>query len=124
MADYRKTLRITLAISTAMLAGACGRQFNEDDGWTAAEDTAVCTDRQGNRVPDDNCRRTQYSGYHGPSPFLWYYLGRGSMIPAYGQRMAGGSYTPSSGVRYTPSHESAGRIARGGFGSSSHFASS
>ena len=122
MNDYRKTLRITLAISSAMLTGACGRSFNEADGWTAAEDTQVCTDRSGNRVPDANC--DQRSSSYRPGYYSWYYLRSGYGVPAYGQRVMGGSYTADPGVRYTPSQVSAGRIARGGFGSSSHFASS
>ena len=119
--DYRKALRITLAISTAMLTGACGRSFNDADGWTAAEDTQVCTDRNGNRVADDHCNRSTGMRTGG---YAWYYLGSGRSVPAYGSRVDGGSYSPTSGVRYTQSSVSAGRIARGGFGSSSHYASS
>jgi hypothetical protein len=122
MNDFRKTLHITLAISGALLTGACSR-FNEDDGWTAAEDTAVCTDQNGNRVRDEQCdqARTAYGG--GYYPYRWYYLSRGYSIPPYGERVMGGSYD-SGGRSYARSHESAGRISRGGFGSSSHFASS
>ena len=123
MNDFRKTLHITLAVSGALLTGACARSFDEDEGWTAAEDTAVCTDQAGNRVPDEQCDRprTAYAG--GYYPYHWYYLGRGYSIPPYGERVSGGSYD-AGGRTYARSHESAGRISRGGFGSSSHFASS
>lgn len=112
-------LRITTAVASALALVACGQSFNQDDGWTAAENTAVCTDRQGQRVEDRNC--SQQSRQAHPNMFLWYYLMRGGSVPPYGERVAGGSYARPAGASFTSSSASAATIARGGFGSSAHF---
>ena len=113
-------LRITTAVSAALLAAGCGPKFDAKNGWTAAENTAVCTDQQGRRVEDRNCdTRTAYAG--GPH-YGWYYLGRGSYVPGIGGWARGGSYAAPAGSHFTRAGVSAASIARGGFGSSAHFA--
>jgi hypothetical protein len=112
-------LKITTAIPAALLAGACSQQ---DDGWgtVADRDTAICTDRSGHRVPDADCQQHASGGV---SPFLWYYLGRRSAVPYYGDPVSGGSYQRAIGSTYyrAPAESSMTRsaaISRGGFGSS------
>ena len=80
----KSELKITTAIAAALLAGACSSQA--DNGWeTADRDTAICSDKSGNRVPDANCQqRPSYGGGGVGSAFLWYYLGRNSAVPYYG----------------------------------------
>ncbi len=98
----RTDLRITTAIAAALLASGCGRPEPEPDGWTAQTDTAICTDREGRRVADDQCpRQALASGYHGgggSNAFLWYFLGRNSVIPPYGETARGGSFSRAGGV--------------------------
>jgi hypothetical protein len=115
-------LRITTAVSAALLAAGCGPKFDAKNGWTAAENTAVCTDEQGKRVDDGNCgRNAAYAGggYH---HYGWYYIPRGAFVPGIGMGARGGSYSAPSGSRFTPAGVSASHISRGGFGSSAHFA--
>lgn len=123
----RKDLTITTAIAAALLATGCSEP--EEDGWTAQNDTAICTDREGKRVPDDQCpRQALVDGYHGgggSSAFLWYFLGRNSVIPPYGERVQGGSFSRAAGRSYGRAPSStfvtrAGAISRGGFGASAH----
>ena len=104
----------------ALLAAGCGPKFDAKNGWTAAENTAVCTDQQGRRVEDRNCdTRTAYAG---GTHYGWYYLGRGSYVPGIGGYARGGSYAAPAGSHFTRAGVSAASIARGGFGSSAHFA--
>ncbi len=118
----KKELALTAALASALLLAGCQRH----DDWTTDRDTAVCVDPQGNRVADDNCQRTATSGYHGSgvgTAFLWYYLGRNSAIPPYGERALGGTYTRTAGATYFHAPVSTGvtrsaAIARGGFGAS------
>lgn len=115
-------LKITTALAATLLAAGCQR---EDDGWTADRDTAVCVDHSGKRVPDAQCPRTAYAGHGGGSPFLWYYLGRNSTVPYYGDPVRGGSFTSRPGIPYfrAPAEVAMTRtaaISRGGFGSSEH----
>ena len=112
-------LRITTGVAAALLASACSQN---DNGWTATDNTAVCTDKAGNRVSDDHCQRRESFGSGGGSAFLWYYLGRNSVIPYYGERVGGGSFTRTAGASYfaAPAGSSMSRsaaITRGGFGS-------
>lgn len=114
-------LVITTALASAFLLAGCRR----NDDWTAQRDTAVCVDRQSNRVPDADCPRTAYSGGAGGSPFLWYYLGRNSTIPYYGERAYGGGFTRTAGATYFHAPVDTGFtrsavISRGGFGESAH----
>lgn len=115
-------LKITLVAAAAVGLLGCDRQPEQ---WTAEQDTAVCVDRQGDRVADSNCPPANYHGGAASSAFLWYYLGRRSLIPYYGERVYGGSFTRTAGATYfhAPVRSGttrAGAISRGGFGSSAH----
>lgn len=116
-----RDLRITAGVAAALLASACGRS---DNGWTASDNTAICTDRDGHRVADANCQRSGGGGGGGMgTAFLWYYLGRHSAIPYYGETVRGGSFARAPGMAYAraPSGSAMTRsaaISRGGFGSS------
>jgi hypothetical protein len=114
-------LILTTAVASAILLTGCSRS----DDWNTNRDTAVCTDRQGHRVPDANCERSAHGGGGGGNPFLWYYLGRNSAIPPYGERPFGGSYTRTAGATYFHAPVStdftrSAVISRGGFGESAH----
>ena len=127
MKDLKFTTGVAAALLAAPLATGCNQQ--QDNGWTADRDTAVCVDKEGHRVPDSQCpqQRQAVASSFG-SPFLWYYLGRQSSLPYYGDTVRGGSYAPTAGHSYfrapagTAMTRSAssrgGSIARGGFGSS------
>jgi outer membrane murein-binding lipoprotein Lpp len=114
-------LPITAALASAMLLAGC-HQTDSSDDWTAQRDTAVCVDRTGSRVSDDRCAPSSADAGNG---FYWYYLGRSSAIPPYGERPAGGSFSRTAGATYfhapvgTAMSRSAA-ISRGGFGSSAH----
>lgn len=121
-------LVLTGALASALLLTGCKRQ----DDWTTQQDTAICVDPQGNRVPDNSCEQTSGyygGGYHGGgggNAFLWYYLGRNSRIPYYGERAFGGAWTRTAGATYfhapvTTGYSRSAAISRGGFG---HFARS
>lgn len=114
-------LKFTTAIAAALLASGCGSR-SEPDGWTAQRDTAICTDRAGNRVADDQCRRQTATG---GNAFLWYFLARNAVIPPYGEPARGGAYARAPGRSYgfapaTTQVTRAGAISRGGFGASAH----
>jgi hypothetical protein len=126
----KKQLFMTPAMAATLLA-ATGCSSAEDD-WNqdaiAQQDTAVCVDSSGTRVDDDRCDDDRYRG--GSSAFLWYYIGRSSALPYYGdsirdRRFAGrGSYRPVPGASYqrAPASTRVTRsqaVSRGGFGSSS-----
>jgi hypothetical protein len=116
-------LRITTAVSAALLAAGCGSRSGTNavgNGWNATENTAVCTDPQGRRVEDRYCQQRQ--GYYGGAHYGWYYIPRGGYVPPFGTAARGGSYTASPGAHFTPSGVSAAHVARGGFGSSAHAA--
>lgn len=133
----KKQLSMTTAMAAALLAlPGC----SSDDGWddvVAEKDTAVCVDKQGNRVEDSQCERqaSHRTGGGGSSAFLWYYLGRRSAVPYYGDsindpRYRGhGSFTPGAGVQYDRSPMASRMtrsqaVSRGGMGSRSrHFGS-
>lgn len=114
-------LSVTLAASLAALA-ACGQpQRSTDYNVYADRDTAVCTDRKGKRVADRYCQRNTSGG--ASSAFLWYYLGRSSSVPYYGDSVRGGSYTRTRGATYfhapkTASVTRSAAVSRGGLGSS------
>lgn len=128
----KKHLTMTTAMAATMLAlPGCsgGDDWNED--VYASGDTAICVDQEGKRVDDDQCSkdRVHYSGGGGSSAFLWYYLGRSSAVPYYGdsirdKRYAGhGSYQPRPGASYAAAPAStrmtrSAAVSRGGFGSS------
>jgi hypothetical protein len=115
--------KLTTALAATLLAAGCNRQ-PRDNGWTTAQDTAVCTDAQGRRVADANCRRTGYA--HGGGAFAWYFLGRNARLPYLGERVGGGSFARSPGARYAFAPAStavtrSGAVSRGGFGSAARF---
>lgn len=51
----RVQLNRTVAATIAMMLAGCDRSATS---WTAQQDTAVCVDKTGNRVPDANCQQT------------------------------------------------------------------
>lgn len=112
------TLTLTTAIATTLAACGSSPRGEWDDGYTqyADRDTAVCVDRRTNqRLPDSSCDRRGGGGY-------WYYMGRNSAVPYYGDRVSGGTYTRPAGRTYyhAPSTTSMSRstaVSRGGFGS-------
>jgi hypothetical protein len=124
----KKQLIMTTAMSAALAAlPAC----SSNDGWNedvyADRDTAVCVDQQGRRVDDDLCDDDYDGG--GSSAFLWYYLGRSSAVPYYGdsiydRRYKGkGTFARQPGVSYgrAPASTAMTRsqaVSRGGLGSS------
>lgn len=128
---------MTTAMAAALLAlPACSSSDEWNEDVVADKDTAVCVDKEGKRVEDGRCG-TQ-AAYHGggggigASPFLWYYLGRSSAIPYYGdsindRRFAGrGSFEPRQGVAYARAPAAAGMtrsraVSRGGLGSSGRY---
>lgn len=116
-------LKITTAIAAALLAAACSEKPDDSWGETAARDTAICTDRNGQRVPETNCQQRASHGGGAGSAFLWYYLASSSVVPYYGDRVGGGSYQRAPGARYFRAHAASSMtrsaaISRGGFGSS------
>lgn len=120
-------LSATLAAALAATA-ACSRSPGYyDNGYYAGQNTAVCVDRMGNRVPDTQCGGGGYAGAN--NAFLWYYLGRSSVIPYYGTHVGGGSYTRTAGATYFHAPVSANvtrsvAVSRGGLGSSARSYSS
>ena len=117
----RHELGFTTALAAALLTAGCGKARDDADGWVAQGDTAVCTDRSGNRVADNQCARQSHAG--GVSPFLWYFLARNAVIPPYGERVRGGGYArmPGRAYGFAPAATQvtrAGAISRGGFGAS------
>ena len=125
----KKQLSMTTAMAAALLAlPACSSNDEWSDDVVAAEDTAVCVNQEGERVDDDLCDDDGRRGI-GSSAFLWYYIGRGSAVPYYGdsihhRRYAGyGSYKPRPGASYgrAPASTKMTRsqaVSRGGLGSS------
>lgn len=129
----KKQLFMTTAAATALLGlGGCSSNDDWGDDTIAEQDTAVCVDQNGTRVDDSQCQTASYhSGYHGGgNGFLWYYLGRNSTLPYYGEsvrdpRYAHGSYSPRAGAKYAyaPPQSRMTRsqaISRGGLGRSGH----
>jgi hypothetical protein len=107
------SLPLTTAISAAMLASA---GCSSDEQWQASENTKVCVDVSGNRVPEDQCRNRPLGGI---SPFRWYYISRGGYVPSYYGTPTGGSYVPAASAEsYAPAPAAApaGAVTRGGFG--------
>ena len=126
----RKQLIMTTAMAAALAAlPACSSNNDWNEDVVADRDVAVCVDPQGERVDDDLCSDDRGGGGGASSAFLWYYLGRSSAIPYYGdsiydRRYAGrGSFAPRAGTAYAraPVSTSMTRsqaVSRGGLGSS------
>ena len=122
-----------LAMTTAMAAALAGLPAcSSNDGWNedviADRDTAVCVNQAGERIDDDFCDDDRRVG--GSNAFLWYYIGRNSAVPYYGdsihdRRFRGsGSYRPAPGVGYVRAPASTNitrsqAVSRGGLGSRS-----
>jgi len=109
----RFTLPLTTAISAAMLASSGCRASGD---WQADNNTKVCVDQSGKRMPEDQCMNQPANGV---SPYRWYYIARGGYVPAYYSPASGGSYAPSApsdSYAPAPSEAPPGAITRGGFG--------
>lgn len=116
---FRKAdLKITTAVSAALLAAGCGSRTDPNKGWSATENTAICTDQQGRRVDDRNCEPNR--AYAGGHHYGWYFLGRGSYVPGIGGPARGGSFYAPAGSHFARAGAHAASISRGGFGSSAH----
>lgn len=123
----KKQLTITTAMAAAMIAlpGCSSNNDDWDDTVIADRDVAVCVDQNGTRVDDDRCDDDRRSGVS--SGLLWYYIGRSSAVPYYGdsvrdRRFASGSYKPRPGTIYTSAPEASRMtrsraVSRGGLGS-------
>jgi len=118
-------LTAVLAISTAVLAG-CERKANDwQASSTTTQPTRVCVDKDGKRVPDDQCPAPGAVGHGGggggiANAFLWYYIGssmanRQYVVPPVGGAVSGGGYIPTAGVSYGRA-PGASAVSRGGFG--------
>ncbi|TFI56951.1 hypothetical protein E2493_17665 [Sphingomonas parva] len=127
----KKQLSMTTAMATALLAlPACSSNDDWNGDVLADRDTAVCVDQQGKRVDDDLCDDDRDRGGSGVgNAFLWYYIGRNSALPYYGdsiydRRFAGkGSFSRNPSVAYGRAPKSTAMtrsqaVSRGGLGSS------
>lgn len=130
----KKQLSMTTAMAAALLSlPGCSSNDDWNEDVVADRDTAICVDKDGNRVDDSQCgQRTVYhSGGGGGvgNAFLWYYLGRNSAVPYYGEsirdpRYVGrGSFAPVAGVSYAAAPAASrmtrsAAVSRGGLGSS------
>jgi len=125
----KKHLFMTTAMAATLLAlPACSSNDDWNEDVVADRDTAICVDQQGERVDDDLCDDDHNRGGGASSAFLWYYLGRSSAIPYYGDSIRHsryrGSFRPASGATYSraPARTNITRsqaVSRGGLGSSS-----
>ncbi len=124
----KKNVAMTSAMAAALVAlpGCSDRNNGWNDDVIASSDTAICVDREGRRIDDDLCDDDRNSGVS--SAFLWYYIGRSSAIPYYGDsihnRRYRGSFTPAAGAFYSRAPAStrmtrSQAVSRGGLGSSS-----
>ena len=122
-----KQLTLTTAMAAALIAlPGCSSNDGWDDEAVADRDVAVCVDQEGRRVEDRRCSDNRQSGLS--SGLFWYYIGRNSRVPYYGdsvrdRRYATGSYSPRAGASYFPapartSMTRSQAVSRGGLGSS------
>ena len=111
----RRSATVTLGVTALLATGltACGNDEPEDPDYGA-----VCVDSQTQqRVDDDQCGDDYRGGGPGVGLFAWYFLSRGLVAPALGQRVAGGTFTaPATGTIRRGVNPGGGTIARGGFG--------
>jgi hypothetical protein len=130
----RKQLSMTTAMAAALVAlPACSSNDRWNGDVVADRDTAVCVDQQGSRVDDDLCADHRPRSGGASNAFLWYYIGRNSAVPYYGDSIYDsrfarqgrpGSFAPQPGVDYArgPASTKMTRsqaVSRGGLGSSS-----
>jgi uncharacterized protein YgiB involved in biofilm formation len=122
------TVARRLTVTSVMAAGIItlpGCDGDDDRGQLYADrDTAVCVDQDGRRVPDSRCGG---GGGGGGSGFLWYYVGRASALPYYGDSVYSkryqGSFKPRYGTAYALAPSStrmtrSAAVSRGGLGTS------
>jgi hypothetical protein len=130
----KKQLSMTTAMAAALLSlPGCSSNDDWNEDVVADRDTAICVDKEGKRVDDNQCGQQtaiHHSGGIGVgTAFLWYYLGRNSAVPYYGEsihnpRYAGlGAYEPRAGVNYARAPAASrmtrsSAVSRGGLGSS------
>lgn len=108
----KSKLAVTSAVATAFLAG-CSNGKPDQSGTHNAQ---ICADVNGNRVEDSKCEKRaggRVAGFHS-----WYYLTRGGSVPAIGEKISGGSFSPTKGLQYAKSGGVEGASERGGFGKS------
>lgn len=127
-----KNLGLTTAMAATLTALAgCSSGNDWDDNVVADRDTAVCVDQSGKRIADANCTTHRSGGGVGTAAMLgyWYYMGRNSRVPYFGDSVNdgsgrfNGSTRPGAGTSYASAPASANMtrsaaVARGGFGSS------
>lgn len=109
----KSALAITSAVASAFVGGCSTNKAHQAD-----ENAQICANSDGVRVEDEHCdkRKTpRVAGF-----YSWYYITRGGSVPAMGQNISGGSFTPSAGVKYAKSGATAPGAERGGFGRSGH----
>lgn len=101
----KSALVITTAVASAFLTGCAG------NSKAKTENAQICADSNGIRAEDENCdnrRNPRVAGF-----YAWYYISRGGKVPAMGDKISGGSFSPKAGQKYVKS----GSAERGGFGS-------
>jgi hypothetical protein len=99
----RKPDRESLAVLVGLAAAMAGCSPQDDGQWR------VCTDAQGRRLPDADCRPGNNYGSHAG----WVFINRSYSAPPVGQIVATASHS-TSGTTYSAPAEG---ITRGGFGS-------
>lgn len=124
----RKLLLTPAMAATLASLSACSSGDEWSEGAVADRDTRVCVNQAGQRVLDDECDERS-SRYVRGSGSGWFYLGRGSRLPFYGDSVrdsrvgAVGSSVPEPGRSYASAPAStnmtrSAAVSRGGFGSS------
>ncbi len=107
----RRSASVTIGVTAVLVTTLSGCSGDEED----YDYGAVCADRQTEqRVEDDSCAE---GGSYG-----WYYIPTGSLAPAVGESVSGGSFNEPASNEDTyrggvPSE--GGVIERGGFGGTS-----
>lgn len=124
----KKQLVLTSAMAATLSSvAACSSNDDWDSNVVADHETAICVDQSGNRIEDWRC--DDDDGYRSGHSGGWFYVGRGSTVPYYGDSVNDkrlgivGSSTrdPSKLYARAPSTTNLTRsaaVARGGFGSS------
>ncbi len=109
MSKLHKGVLITVMATAAAILGSC------DDEATGS--WRVCSNSQGQRVPDADCAATGEARPRagiGASGAAWVYYTRARGVPRIGEPTAGASPRPAAGGNYGVAPE--GGISRGGFG--------
>lgn len=133
----KKQMFMTTAVAAALAGLPACSSNTSNNGWNedviADRDTAVCVDQAGARVDDDLCDDDRPRSGGMGNAFLWYYIGRNSAVPYYGDSIHDrrysrysryNSFSPRPGVSYgrAPTSTRMTRsqaVSRGGLGSSS-----